>query len=67
VAQLSWLEGGVAEKNRKFMQSLSGDVYQELEGMAKERGITMQELIRAVVIPEWLRLANQANVPPSTE
>ncbi len=57
----------MAEKNRKFMQSLGGDVYQELEGMAKERGITMQELIRAIVIPEWLRLSKQASVSPTDE
>lgn len=39
----------------KFMQSLNPGVYAELERLAKERGITVQELVRAVVVPEWMR------------
>ena len=39
----------------KFMQSLDPMVYAELRKIAKERGITMQELIRAVIVPEWMR------------
>ncbi len=39
----------------KFMQTLSDSVYEELEKIAVKRGITMQELIRAVIIPEWVR------------
>ena len=31
----------------KFMQSLDPEIYAELRKMAKDRGITMQELIRA--------------------
>jgi len=38
----------------KFMQSVSDGTYRKLEAIAKERDITIQELIRAVVIPEWL-------------
>jgi predicted DNA-binding ribbon-helix-helix protein len=38
----------------KFMQTLDNDIYKKLSKMAKERGITIQELIRAVIIPEWL-------------
>ncbi len=57
---------GLTEKNPKFMQSLDKIVYGELEGKAKERGISIQELIRAVVIPEWLRLSNQAQVQKPT-
>ncbi len=37
----------------KFMQTLEDHDYRELERFAKGRGITVQELIRAVVIPEW--------------
>lgn len=52
----------MAEKMQKFMQSLGGDVYRQLAAMAEERGVSVQELIRAGVIPEWLRLMNQVRV-----
>ena len=38
----------------KFMQSLNDHMFKELEKTAKQRGITVQELIRAVILPEWL-------------
>ncbi|HZD11931.1 MAG TPA: hypothetical protein VE177_00225 [Candidatus Binatus sp.] len=37
------------------MQSLEGPVYQRLEKIARDRGISIQVLIRAVIIPEWFR------------
>jgi hypothetical protein len=37
------------------MQSLDPQVYSELRRIAKDRGITMQELIRAVIVPDWMR------------
>jgi predicted DNA-binding ribbon-helix-helix protein len=39
----------------KFMQTLDDDIFQKLNEIAASRGITIQELIRAVVIPEWLK------------
>jgi hypothetical protein len=39
----------------KFMQTLNESVYEELEKIAVKRGITMQELIRAVIVPEWVQ------------
>src|SRR6267143_6550854 len=36
----------------KFMQTLDDIIYRELEKIAKRRGITIQELIRAVIVPE---------------
>jgi hypothetical protein len=39
----------------KFMQSLDDEVFATLQKIAKERGIKVQELLRAVIIPEWLR------------
>jgi len=41
--------------NRKFMQSFEESAYHRLEMIAKERGVTLQELMRAVIIPEWLK------------
>ncbi len=38
----------------KFMQTLNDQMYRELEKIAKKRGVTVQELIRAVVLPEWM-------------
>ena len=46
------MRGGLALP--KFMQTLDEYVYKELEKLAKKRGITIQELIRAVILPEWL-------------
>ena len=37
------------------MQSLDPEIYAQLRKMAKDRGITMQELIRAVIVPDWMR------------
>ena len=39
----------------KFMQTLDDDIFQKLNEIAQKRGITIQELIRAVIIPEWLK------------
>ncbi len=44
----------------KFMQTLNDHMYKELEKMAKKRGVTVQELIRAVVLPEWLARQEEA-------
>ncbi len=38
----------------KFMQTLDDTIYKELEKLAKRRGISIQELIRAVIVPEWV-------------
>ncbi len=39
----------------KFMQMVDPLVYVELEAIARERGISVQELIRAIIIPEWFK------------
>jgi hypothetical protein len=41
--------------NSKFMQSLDASVYSELKGLAKQKGVSVQELIRALIIPDWIR------------
>ena len=40
------------------MQTLDDLIYRELEKIAKRRGITIQELIRAVIVPEWITELN---------
>lgn len=37
------------------MQTLDYEIYRKLEQVAKQRGITVQELIRAVIIPDWMQ------------
>ncbi|MBO0887614.1 hypothetical protein J2P12_00785 [Candidatus Bathyarchaeota archaeon] len=44
--------------NTKFMQTLEREVYMELKELAKERGVTVQEFLRAVVVPDWMRTFN---------
>ena len=43
------------------MQSLDPEIYAQLRRMAKDRGITMQELIRAVIVPDWMRKAGASS------
>lgn len=39
---------------KKFLQTLDDTIYSKLEKIAKKKGITVQELIRAVIVPLWL-------------
>ena len=39
----------------KFMQTLDQEIFDKLEQIANDRGIKIQELIRAVIVPEWLK------------
>ncbi len=36
------------------MQTLETETYRAIMKAASERGATVQELLRAVIIPEWL-------------
>jgi hypothetical protein len=40
----------------KFMLSLRDENFKLLTNEAEDRGITVQELIRAVIIPDWVKL-----------
>ncbi len=42
------------KESHKFMQVLDQGVYQQLQSVATQKGVTVQELIRVIVIPEWL-------------
>ncbi len=53
------MELGIVEKrmprnNKKFMQTLETETYHTIAKEASQRGATVQELLRAVIIPEWL-------------
>ena len=39
----------------KFMLSLRDESFKLLVSEAEERGILIQELIRAVIIPDWVK------------
>lgn len=41
---------------RKRMFSFEARVFQELEREALDRGVSVQELVRAVIIPDWFRM-----------
>ncbi len=43
----------------KFILSIDENVHAELERLAEERGISLQELLRAVIIPEWIRASGK--------
>lgn len=45
----------MAEKVRKFMQVLKPRAWRELKKRAAARDIGPQMLLRAVVVPEWLK------------
>ena len=40
--------------NKKFMQTLETETYRTIAKEASQRGATVQELLRAVIIPDWL-------------
>ena len=43
----------------KFMQVLDRGIFLKLKEMAKSRGVTVQELIRVLVIPDWMRKSQE--------
>jgi len=44
---------GVPVRGKKFMLTLRDSVYGELVKAANQRGVNIQGLIRAVIVPEW--------------
>jgi hypothetical protein len=55
VGYSAWGSGiEVRRNNKKFMQTLETESYQTIAKEASHRGATVQELLRAVIIPEWL-------------
>jgi hypothetical protein len=46
----------------KIMVSIRDETFALLNLEALDRGITIQELLRAVIVPEWMRVSNLAAV-----
>ena len=42
------------DSNHKFMQTIGEEMFSELERISREKGIRVQTLLRAVIIPEWV-------------
>ncbi len=45
--------------SHKFLQSIDDDCFYLLGKAARTRGVTVQELIRAVIIPDWISNAKK--------
>ena len=50
----------------KFMLSLRDENFQLLISEAQDRGITIQELIRAVIIPDWVKQTGPLKISADT-
>ena len=46
----------------KFMQSLGAETYERLIAEAKVRDVTVQSLIRTVIVPDWLKASPTVRV-----
>jgi hypothetical protein len=44
-----------SKKSVKFMQVLDKGIFLKLKELARARGVTVQELIRVLIIPDWMR------------
>jgi len=42
------------KKTTTFFMTIDNTVYQKIKKLASKRGITTQEFIRAIIIPEWI-------------
>jgi hypothetical protein len=44
-----------SKESVKFMQVLDRSIFLRLKDLSRNRGVTVQELIRVLVIPDWMR------------
>ena len=44
--------------NKKFLQTLDTDIYNTLNIVAKENGIPVEELLRIVIVPDWMAIVS---------
>jgi len=50
----------------KYMQTLHQNIFTELNRIAEQKGISIQELIRAVIVPDWIRTEERRTRPSGT-
>lgn len=50
----------------KLVVSIGDANFRLLSSEARERGISMQELIRAIIVPDWVRIVNHQKVQPES-
>jgi len=48
--------------SHKFLQSVDDEYYYLLRRMALARGVSVQELVRAVIIPDWIRRSVEKSI-----
>lgn len=48
-----------SKKSVKFMQVLDKTIFLRLKELARARGVTVQELIRVLIVPDWMRRTDQ--------
>ena len=48
-----------SKESVKFMQVLDRGIFLRLKDLARIRGVTVQELIRVLVIPDWMRRSEE--------
>jgi len=51
------------DTNHKFMQTIGQKMFKELERISNEKGIRVQTLLRAVIIPEWVQRQKRSRNP----
>ncbi len=56
-------KGGGSSAIAKFMLSVHEESFKTIAAEANDRGISVQELLRAVVVPDWVR----HNIDPSAQ
>jgi hypothetical protein len=39
----------------KILQTYNDDIFKILEAEAEKRGVSVQELVRSVIVPDWLK------------
>ncbi len=49
------------KKTTKFFMTIDNSIYQKIKKTASKKGISTQELIRAIIIPEWLEIEKKKN------
>ena len=54
-----------SDTNHKFMQTIGEKMFNELERISNEKGIRVQTLLRAVIIPEWVQRQKLSGDPRS--